>query len=77
MPRCQKLFPNLYSAELFYGKIDLQVGHGFSCVFLVRHTNDKEYIKDQAMQLRHLTKMLFMRLWLLKRGSIGFDRIRR
>lgn len=51
MPRYKKLRPNLYSADLFYGKIDLKPGHGFSCFFIVQHTDDKEFIKDQAIQL--------------------------
>ena len=51
MPRYRKLRPNLYSADLVYGKIDLKPGHGFSCFFIVQHIDDKEFIKDQAIQL--------------------------
>ena len=49
--RYQKLRPNLYSADLITGKIDLRPGHGFSCFFIVEHTEDKEFIKDTAIQL--------------------------
>ena len=49
--RYKKLLPNLYSADLHYGKIELKPTHGFSCFFIIRHTDDKEFIKDQAIQL--------------------------
>ena len=51
MQRYEKLSPCLYGAEIFYGKIDLKITHGFSCFFIVEHTTDKTYIKDQVMQL--------------------------
>lgn len=34
-----------------YGKIELNPTHGFSCFFIVEHIDDKEFIKDQALQL--------------------------
>ena len=51
MQRYNKLRNNLYSAELLYGKIELKRTHGFSCFFIVEHTFDAEFIKDQAIQL--------------------------
>ena len=51
MQRYEKLNPNFYGAEMFYGKIDLKLPHLFSCFFIVEHTTDKTYIKDQVMQL--------------------------
>lgn len=47
----EKLRPNFYSADLVYGKIDLKLTHTFSCFFIVQHVDDKEFIKDQAIQL--------------------------
>ena len=41
----------MYSADLLYGKIELKPTHRFSCFFIVEHTFDAEFIKDQAMQL--------------------------
>ena len=49
MPRYRKLRPNLYSADLVYGKIDLKPGHGVSCFFIVQHIDDKEFIKDGSI----------------------------
>ena len=49
--RYEKLRPNLYSADLVCGKIDLDPSHRFSCYFIVQHTDDPEFIKKQAMQL--------------------------
>ena len=49
--RYEKLRPNLYGAHLVFGKIDLNPTHRFSCFFIVQHTDDKEFIKKQAMQL--------------------------
>ncbi len=49
--RYEKLRHNLYSADLRYGKIELKSTHGFSCFFIVEHTDSKEFIKDQALQL--------------------------
>ena len=51
MQRYNKLRNNLYSADLFYGKIELKRTHGFSCFFIVEHTFDAEFIKNQAIQL--------------------------
>ena len=54
MAMYKKLKPNLYSADLHYGKIDLcdlKPGHGFSCFFIVQNTDDRDFIKDQAIQL--------------------------
>lgn len=47
----KKLGLNLYSADVHYGKIDLKSTHRFSCFFIVQHTDDKKFIKDQAIQL--------------------------
>lgn len=41
----------MYSADLLYGKIELKPTHRFSCFFIVEHTFDVEFIKDQAIQL--------------------------
>lgn len=49
--RYEKLRHNLYSADLKYGKIELKPMHGFSCFFIVEHTDSKEFIKDQVIQL--------------------------
>lgn len=46
-----KLRSNLYGAHLIYGEIDLNPTHIISCFFIVEHTDDKEFIKKQAMQL--------------------------
>ena len=51
MQRYKKLRPNLFSADLHYGKIDIKPDHYFSCFFIVQHTDDREFIKDQAIQL--------------------------
>ena len=51
MQRYNKLGNNLYSADLLYGKIELKPTHRFSCFFIVEHTFDAEFIKDQAIQL--------------------------
>lgn len=51
MQRYEKLLPNLYGADLFYGKIDLKVNHSFSCYFIVQHTNEEEFIREQFLQL--------------------------
>ena len=51
MQRYEMLRNNLYSADLLYGKIELKPTHRFSCFFIVEHTFDVEFIKDQAMQL--------------------------
>lgn len=51
MQRYNKLGNNLYSADLLYGKIELKRTHGFSCFFIVEHTFDAEFIKDQTIQL--------------------------
>lgn len=49
--RYEKLRNCLYGAHHIYGKIDLNPRHTFSCFFIVQHTDDKEFIKEQAMQL--------------------------
>ena len=51
MKRYKKLRPNLYSADLHYGKIDIRPGHYCSCFFIVQSTDDMEFIRDQGMQL--------------------------
>ncbi|MDE7246740.1 MAG: hypothetical protein K2N43_02505 [Lachnospiraceae bacterium] len=51
MQRYNKLRNNFYSADLLYGKIDLNPIHTFFCFFIVEHTFDEEFIKDQAIQL--------------------------
>ena len=51
MQRYEKLSPCFYGVEMFYGKIDLKLTRRFSCFFIVEHTNDKRYIKDQIIQL--------------------------
>ncbi len=47
----KKLRPNLYSDDLIYGKIDLKPRHDFSCFFIVQHMDNKEFIKEQLLQL--------------------------
>ena len=42
---------NLYSADLINGRIDFKTGHYSSCFFIVQHTDDREFIKKQAIQL--------------------------
>ena len=51
MQRYEKLLRNLYGADLFYGKIDLKVNYSFSCYFIVQHTNEEEFIREQLLQL--------------------------
>ena len=51
MQRYNKLRNNFHSADLLYGKIDLNPIHTFSCFFIVEHTFDVEFIKEQAIQL--------------------------
>lgn len=51
MERYKKLLLNLYSADLFYGKVELNLRHYSFCYFIVQHTNDMDFIKDQALQL--------------------------
>lgn len=51
MQRYNKLRDNLYSTDLIYGKIELKPTYGFSCFFIVEHTLDMDFIKDQAIQL--------------------------
>ena len=51
MQRYKKLRPNLFSADLHYGKIDIKPDHYFSCFFIVQHTDDREFIKEQMIQL--------------------------
>ena len=51
MQRYNKLRNNLYSADLLYGKIDLNPIRTFSCFFIVEHTYDAVFIKDQVIQL--------------------------
>ena len=51
MKRYKKLRPNLYSADLHYGKIDIRPDHYCSCFFIVQSTDDMEFIRDQGMQL--------------------------
>ena len=50
MSRCEKLRPNLYGCELYYGKIDMNKTHAKACFFLVNHKADTEFIKKQALQ---------------------------
>ena len=51
MSNYKRLRNNLYSANLLYGKIDLKSGHTFSCFFIVQHTDDLEFLKEQILQL--------------------------
>ena len=51
MQRYEKLRENLYGAHLMYGKIDLKPTHGFSCHFIVEHTDEEDFIEEQFMQL--------------------------
>lgn len=51
MSRCEKLRPNFYGCELYYGKIDMNKTHAPVCFFLVNHKADAEFIKKQALQL--------------------------
>lgn len=51
MQRYEMLRNNLYSTDLLYGKIELKPTHTFSCFFIVEHTFDVEFIKNQAIQL--------------------------
>lgn len=51
MQQYEKLGNNLYGAEMYRGKLELKPTHGFSCFFIVEHIADKEFVKNQAMQL--------------------------
>ena len=51
MVRYEKLRPNFYSADLGDGKIEMKPAHNFSCFFIVQHVEDKEFIKNLAVQL--------------------------
>ena len=51
MQRYKKLRHNLFSADLHFGKIEIKPDHYCSCFFIVQHTDDREFIKDQAIQL--------------------------
>lgn len=51
MQRYEKLRANLFGVDMFCGRIDLKPTHGFSCFFIVEHTVDKAFIKDQTIQL--------------------------
>ena len=51
MQRYKKLRPNLFSADLHFGKIEIKPDHYCSCFFIVQRTDDREFIKDQAIQL--------------------------
>ena len=49
--RYKILGTRFFSAELIRGKIELKPTHSFSCFFIVQHTDDKHFIKEQALQL--------------------------
>ena len=51
MQRYKKLRPNLFSADLHFGKIEIKPDHYCSCFFIVQRTDDRAFIKDQAIQL--------------------------
>lgn len=51
MEMYKKLLLNLYSANLLNGKVELNLRHYSFCYFVVQHTNDTEFIKDQSLQL--------------------------
>ena len=51
MPRCIKLSNNFYSMDLFTGKTTLTPNRNFHCFFIVEHTYDKAFVREQALQL--------------------------
>lgn len=51
MPRCIKLSNNFYSMDLITGKTTLTPTRNFHCFFIVEHTYDKAFVREQALQL--------------------------
>lgn len=47
----EKLRPNFYSAHLYIGEINLKVNHTAHFFFIVEHSNNKEFIHKQALEL--------------------------
>lgn len=50
MRRHERIAPNLMSAHLVDGEIDLNRSHGCSCFFIVNESNDKVFIDKTAME---------------------------
>lgn len=51
MTRCTKLSNHLYGIDLFIGKTMLTANQNFHCFFIVEHTFDKAFIREQTLQL--------------------------
>ena len=51
MTRCKKLSNHFYGMDLFTGKTMLAPNRNFHCFFIVEHTSDKAFIREQALQL--------------------------
>lgn len=47
----KKLSNQFYSLNLYTGKTDFRPGHTVHCFFVVEHPFDKQFIKEQALQL--------------------------
>ncbi len=51
MARCIKLRNHFYSMDLHYGKTMLKPYREFHCFFIVDHSCDKDFMRQQALQL--------------------------
>ena len=51
MRKCERLTRILYGVEMHYGEIDLSKQCTNIFFFIVEHTDDKEFIQKQAVQL--------------------------
>ena len=51
MTRCLQLSNHFYSMDLFTGKTMLASNRSFHCFFIVEHSSDKTFIREQALQL--------------------------
>lgn len=51
MKYCEKIMNNFFGVHMELGEIDIKVGHGITCFFIVEHTEDSVFIEKQARQL--------------------------
>jgi hypothetical protein len=51
MDRYERLNFNIYGLDLHYGKIAPVASHSVEIFYIVEHTDDKEFIKKEALQM--------------------------
>ena len=51
MDRYERISRNLFSCDLFYGKVDVKPSHNFICYYIVQQPVSSEFLYEQSLEM--------------------------